>query len=348
MDPDLLPGVQPAEIEGPVSVLLPDHIPEVILQPAHLRGKCSRGLLRSCASCARRIRSLRRSARPAGMPCIFALLRGVVVHIVIDAVRDALCHQLLHLFILHQEVLLTVGHVAHLDDRHRHPAPVDAAHGIGLPDIHGGNAGLFGIGLQDTVRQGAGFLVQVTVVWISRGLADRHGTPVAVASSVGMEPDKNIRVGLVGHSRALGIADIDIIGLTDHDDLIAPVLQLIAQEQADVECQLVFRDAGCHTGGTAADLDLGFGGTRPHRLLLRVGVALVARIDHNKAFGCFCFSPFAAGFCGILLTGGILRRGLTGPAAPGVLFLRNHIIRLCGSSACAVRGRFRAVLLSTC
>ena len=163
------------------------------------------------------------------------------------------------------------------------------------------DAGFIYVGIQYVFGECAGLFVDVAVVGIGRGLADGHGAcDTGIGGSVGVEPDKYVRIGFVGDLGALRVADVDFVGVADHDDLVAALQKFIPQLEADVEGELVFRHAGGCTGGAAADLDLGLGSTGADRFLFCVGVLLVARVDDDQAFvlrgsGSGCGFSFSCG-----------------------------------------------------
>lgn len=229
---------------------------------------------------------------------IFPFFGRELFHVVVDAVRYALNHSLLHVVVLHAAVFAGIGHVAHLEDRRGDLTPVDAAHGVRLPYVLAVDAGFIYVGIQDVFGKGAGLVVDVPVVGIARGLADGHGAcDTGIGGSVGVEPDKHVRIGFIGDLGALGIADVDFVGVTDHDDLVTALQELIPQLEADVEGELILRYAGGCAAGAAADFDLGLGGAWADRLLFCVGILLVARVDDDEAFvvrdlsgGCGCGS----------------------------------------------------------
>ena len=99
-----------------------------------------------------------------------------------------------------------------------------------------------------------------------------------------MEPDKYIRIGFVGDLGAHRVADVDFVGVADHDEQVAELQKVIPQLEADVEGELVLWHAGGCAGGAAADLDLGLGSTGADRFLFCVGVLLVARVDDDQTF----------------------------------------------------------------
>ena len=97
-----------------------------------------------------------------------------------------------------------------------------------------------------------------------------------------MDSQKCIRIGIVGDLCSLSIADIHVIGLPDHDHRISSALQFITKLQTDLKIQFILCQSATDTTGSRRNLRLGLRGSRSYGLLLRVGMGLMPRVNHNN------------------------------------------------------------------
>ena len=125
----------------------------------------------------------------------------------------------------------------------------------------------------------------MAVISIPRSLTDRHGTASArVPASVCVDAYKGVGVSVIGYICPFRIADINLIGVPAHDDFVVSFLELIPQFQTDFQSQLILRNSRSHPAGPRAHLGFCLRRAGADRLLIRISVLLVSRIDHDQAF----------------------------------------------------------------
>ena len=181
---------------------------------------------------------------------------------------------------------MRIRHKTHLQDRDRHIAPVDPAHGVCFLDSPVGKSRLLHICFQDLLGKLPGFTVEVPVIRIRCSLAHRDDACRGrTLGSVGMQPDEHVCIGLISHLRPFRIGYIDIVCLADHQDFISFFKKRVAKLQSNIQRKLKFSDAGRNAGRPPCHFILRLGCPRSDRFLLEVSLSLMPGIDRDQKAG---------------------------------------------------------------
>ena len=101
-----------------------------------------------------------------------------------------------------------------------------------------------------------------------------------------MNPHQDVRAGGGRQLRSFLIADIYVVGLPYHVNLIASGRQLVTQLQGNLQIQFIFVQPGSISVGARRYLGLGLVRSRPDGLLLAVSLGLMARVDGDLPSVC--------------------------------------------------------------
>ncbi len=192
----------------------------------------------------------------------------------------------------HEAVVALVGEEAHLQVGGGNLAPVEARHGVALEHGTLGHTRDRAVGINDGVGQAVALLVECGTGGVGIGglLAHDQSTLGALlAEAVGVDVDHDDLLVLlavcVGDLGALNVATIHLLGLADHDDVVAALDQLVAQVEGDRQIQFALQLAGELAG--RAEGHLGFQTARVGavRLFVGIGLDLVARVNDHADVG---------------------------------------------------------------
>ena len=150
--------------------------------------------------------------------------------ICVDSVRNSLCHLVSVILGCHQTVLGRIAHEAKLNDRDRNGTPVDAAHGIGVNHIAVLRTGVFAECCDHLLGELLALADHITgKIRISAARCHREcSVNRLVRISVRVYTHENVCSVLRGKFCTLGVADIDVVRLADHVNIVAALLKDIA------------------------------------------------------------------------------------------------------------------------
>ena len=187
-----------------------------------------------------------------------------------------------------QQILLGIGHIAHLHDAGRDQAVIEAAHRVGLPErappflaadrVAEASQQHFG-------QRAAGWVERAGIRVLRRRTDGHHAAHRGILRGIGVDADERVRLQLVGHQCPPGVGKGDLVRLARQDDAVAARLQFLPQHQRHREVELIFRDPGHDTLGAVRNPRLRLLRTRADRLRCVIPLRLVAGIEDDQRAG---------------------------------------------------------------